>query len=169
VKQLRNIRHQRGATLIIGLIMLVLITLMMVSAFLMSSTNLKSVGNMQSREEATAAANFAIEKVIELDFDTIPSTQTIPVGFGQNLNTPRYQVAVNVLGCKRFSPAPLDEKDLSGVTSGVSNPNEFDTVWELEAVVSDPGTGTRITVVQGVRKRLNAISDPAFVSKCDTP
>ena len=48
---------QHGATLVVGLIMLVLITLMVTSAFMLSSINLKSVGNMQFRDEAVAAAN----------------------------------------------------------------------------------------------------------------
>ena len=51
-------RHsQRGITLFVGLIMLVLITLMVTSAFTLSTSNLKSVGNMQARDEAIAAAD----------------------------------------------------------------------------------------------------------------
>ena len=57
-------RAQRGVTLIIGLIMLVLITLMVTTAFMLSNTNLKAVGNMQFRDEAIAAANVATEDVL---------------------------------------------------------------------------------------------------------
>jgi Tfp pilus assembly protein PilX len=172
VNNVKNMRHQRGATLIVGLIMLVLITLMMLTAFLMSSTNLKAVGNMQSREEATAAANYAMEKVVELDFtkeSVYKDPQPYTVDIDQNVNTPPYQVTVNVIGCKRFSPAPLDESKLSGVTASVSSSIEFDTLWELEAVVADPSTGTSVTTVQGVRKRMNAISDIDFSSQCGMP
>jgi len=62
------LRAQRGATLVIGLIMLVLITLMMTSAFMLSSGNLRAVGNMQFRSEAMAAANLAIEQVLGTEF-----------------------------------------------------------------------------------------------------
>lgn len=57
-------RRQRGATLVIGLILLTLIALAVSSAFLMSSSNLQSVGNMQRRDESIATANFATEQVI---------------------------------------------------------------------------------------------------------
>ncbi|WP_446751612.1 pilus assembly PilX family protein [Variovorax sp. S12S4] len=55
--------RQGGAALIVGLIMLVLITLAVTAGFTLSNTNLKSVGNMQNRNEAVAASNRAIEEV----------------------------------------------------------------------------------------------------------
>ncbi len=56
--------RQRGATLAVALIFLVLMSLFAVSAFLGSSTNLRVVGNMQVRQEALAAAQVAIEQTI---------------------------------------------------------------------------------------------------------
>src|SRR2546428_759824 len=64
---------QRGATLVVGLIMLLLITLMVSSAFMLSTTNLKSVGNMQFKDESIAAANKAIEQVLSSPFTTNPN------------------------------------------------------------------------------------------------
>ncbi|WP_431273548.1 pilus assembly PilX family protein [Variovorax ureilyticus] len=55
---------QRGAALIVGLIMLVLITLTVVAGFSLSNGNLKAVGNIQVRDEAVAASNRAIEEVL---------------------------------------------------------------------------------------------------------
>ena len=73
--------RQRGVTLIIGMIMLVLITVMVISAYSLSSTNFKAVGNMQFRNEAIAAANKAIEQVVGTNFTTgfitVPAQQTI--------------------------------------------------------------------------------------------
>ena len=57
-------RTQRGATLIIALIMLVLLTLFAVSSFNTANTNLKVVGNMQQKTEALNAAQEAIETVV---------------------------------------------------------------------------------------------------------
>ena len=54
--------RQEGATLVVGLIVLVTITLLMVSAFSLSGGNLKAVSNMQYRNEAIAAANMGIEQ-----------------------------------------------------------------------------------------------------------
>jgi len=160
-------RQQRGATLIVGLIMLVLVTLMMLTAFMMSSTNLKSVGNMQSRDEATAAANSAIEQVIGLSFPSLSAAQPYDVDIDMNVNTAPYKVIVTVEGCKRSTVAPTDQSLLSGVGANIVNAGAFDTVWELKAVVSDASTGTSVTVLQGVRKRLDQ-ADPDL-SKCDPP
>jgi Tfp pilus assembly protein PilX len=61
---MRRIRSQRGATLVIALIMLVLLTLFALSALNTGTTNLKVVGNMQARTEALDAAQQTIENVI---------------------------------------------------------------------------------------------------------
>ena len=80
-------RAQRGATLIVGLIMLVLLTLVATSAFMLSTGNLKAVGNMQFRNEATAAANMAIEQMISSAFTNAPTGETIPVDIDNNGST----------------------------------------------------------------------------------
>lgn len=59
-----GIRRQRGTTLIVALIMLVLLTLFAVSSLNTANTNLKVVGNMQSKNEALNAAQQAIESVL---------------------------------------------------------------------------------------------------------
>ena len=59
-----GMRRQRGTTLIIALIMLVLLTLFAVSSFNTAQTNLKVVGNMQQKAEALNAAQQAIETVV---------------------------------------------------------------------------------------------------------
>ena len=48
---------ETGATLVVSLIMLVLITLMILAALAIGSANFKTVTNMQFRDEAVAAAN----------------------------------------------------------------------------------------------------------------
>ena len=55
---------QRGVTLVVSLIVMILITMMVLAFLALSNSNFKSVGNMQFRNEATAAANKAIEQVI---------------------------------------------------------------------------------------------------------
>ena len=59
-----GMRSQRGATLIVALIMLVLLTLFALSSFSTANTNLKVVGNMQQKSEALHATQAAIESVI---------------------------------------------------------------------------------------------------------
>lgn len=55
---------QHGATLVVTLIFLVLMSLFAISAFNSSSTNLRIVGNTQSRQESLSAVNLAIETTI---------------------------------------------------------------------------------------------------------
>jgi Tfp pilus assembly protein PilX len=57
-------RRQRGAVLIVGLIMLLLVTLIVVAAIRMSTVHVQVVGNEQFRTEAGAAAHYALDLVI---------------------------------------------------------------------------------------------------------
>ena len=52
---------QRGAALAVSLIMLVLITLMVIAALNLGTSNFRAVSNTQFREQAIAAANVAIQ------------------------------------------------------------------------------------------------------------
>ena len=67
-----GLRHERGAALVVGLIMLVLITLMLLAALNVGTANFRAVSNMQYREEAISAANRAIEQVISSPFALDP-------------------------------------------------------------------------------------------------
>ncbi|HAL39750.1 MAG TPA: hypothetical protein DCP03_17240, partial [Polaromonas sp.] len=56
--------HQRGATLLVAMIFLILMSLFAISAFKSSTGNLRIIGNMQSRQEAIAVGQKAIEDTI---------------------------------------------------------------------------------------------------------
>jgi Tfp pilus assembly protein PilX len=152
--------------------MLVLITFMVLAAFKLSTNNLKTVGNIQAREEAIASANVAIERTITtVNIPNATAVEQVPVDIDRN-GTDDYFVKVTVVGCKQALPAQSDPNALSGVTSGIPNTSGYDTVWELRADLTDsaytanadPKTGAAITVVQGVRKRLDSL-DPNL-TKC---
>ena len=89
---------QRGAALVVGLIMLVLITIMLITALNLGTSNFRSVSNMQFREEAIAAANRAIELVISSNFATSPTAQEINVDIDQD-DTVDYVVLVDEPQC----------------------------------------------------------------------
>lgn len=82
-----RMHKQRGAVLLVALIMLVLLTLFAVSALNTSTTNLKMTGNMQARSEATNAAQDAIESVISTPlFASNPANAVInPCGAANTL------------------------------------------------------------------------------------
>lgn len=146
---------QRGATLIVGLIMLVLITLLVTSAFTLSTSGLKSVGNMQSRDEAIAAGNKAIEQVVSSPFTNSPAGETINVDLN-NDGVTDYVVVFNTPTCVSVAEIPGTTVAPSSISLGsafaTSTSNLYETVWDLDANVTDPnGSGAAVRVHQGVR------------------
>ncbi|MES2500922.1 MAG: PilX N-terminal domain-containing pilus assembly protein [Pseudomonadota bacterium] len=149
MRQFASKHNQRGVTLFVGLIMLVLITLMVTSAFTLSTTNLKSVGNMQAKDEAVAAANKAIEQVLSSPFTTAPTAEQINVDIN-NDGTADYLVAIATPVCIRASIESAAVKS-SGSLPSMSTFNSYNTIWDIEATVNDAKTGTKTTVRSGVR------------------
>lgn len=149
---------QHGATLIVGLIMLVLITLLVTSAFTLSTSGLKSVGNMQFRDEAIAAGNKAIEQVVSSPFTDSPKGETINIDLN-NDGTTDYVVTFNTPTCVSATQIPDATVPLSSGSLpagfGSSTSTKYETVWDLDATVTDPnGSGAAVRVHQGVRKLL---------------
>jgi hypothetical protein len=154
VSSFASLHAQRGATLVVGLIMLVLITVMVTSAFTLSTTNLQSVGNMQFRDEAVAAANKASEQVLSSPFTTAPAAETINVDLN-NDGTTDYEVRFDVPTCIGDSEVIISGAAPSSVTLGssfaVAGSTFYQTVWDLSARVTDDVSGASVHVRQGVR------------------
>lgn len=154
-------RAQRGITLIVGLILLVLVTLMVVSAFTLNTGNLKSVGNMQSRNEALAAANKALEQVMgtqfPLGFLVLPPQQTVSYDIN-NDGTRDYTITVAVPECVQIKEVAgsggggtcggIRAGGLAGC--GVKN---YNALWDLKATVTDV-SGAQVVVRQGFRTEI---------------
>lgn len=166
--KLRGHPHQKGTTLIIGLIFLVVITLMVTTAFKLSSTNLKSVGNMQFRNEAIAAANKAVEQVISNNFTTgffsLPPSQTITFDVN-NDGTSDYSVAVAVPVCVQSSQSASSVAAGGGSSAnlaGFSGTSNYSTLWEISATVTDALSGASVLIRQGMRMELTALQFAAL-------
>lgn len=166
MKHHRFTASQRGATLIVGLIMLVMVTLLVISAFTLSGGNLKAAGNMQFRNEAIAAANMAIEQTISGPFTTANSPNSVNVDIDQD-NTVDYVVDVAVPACIQAPPAPVNLAALSGVNSNIPNLSDYLTLWEIAATVTSQTTGATAVVKQGVNQRLTQSQYNA--SACSNP
>ncbi|OHC28463.1 MAG: hypothetical protein A2Y50_00110 [Pseudomonadales bacterium RIFCSPLOWO2_12_59_9] len=149
---------QQGMVLVIGLIMLLLLTLMVSTAFTLSSTNLQAVGNQQWRSEALAASDVALEQVI-------PSLKPpLSGGYTRPLPSNDLQVDINndnvndyladiTPSCVRATLAGA--ADPSSLTlAGLSNLT-WNTVWDLEASVLDAVSGASVRVRTGVRVLLS--------------
>lgn len=170
---------QQGATLLVGMIMMVVLTLLVVFSLRSGNTNLRIAGNMQYQAEAVMATQQAIEQVIEQvkvtdDIGSIPSA-TVPVSVGG--------VTYNVVTApmnKCLMEVPILNSELNpSVAEDVpcfENPDGDGAIksdgtmttkpsacknqlWEIQADVTDGTSGAKVTQVQGL-----ALRSPATVS-----
>jgi hypothetical protein len=153
-----NPLHQRGAVLVIGLIMLVLITLMLVTALNLGTTNFRAMTNMQFRSEAIASANKAIEQVISSPFTAAPAAETINVDLNNDA-TDDYVVQINVPQCIYASQAFGSDPSSLSLPPSMSAASTWNTVWDLDANVDSAGNagGAAVRVRSGVRVLLSEV------------
>jgi len=174
----RSGASQRGATLVIGMIMLVLVTLFVLAAINMSTTNLRVMGNEQARNEAVAAAQQAVEQVSSVDFTKNPPTTATPTVVAVDINgdgTSDYQASVSA-ACLNSVPVKVTElnpadvvndgpcflstsSSTSGIAGGGTSGDSLcsATQWDVAAAVSDATANTTnvaVTLHQGVSKRI---------------
>ena len=144
--------NQRGSTLLVALVMLMLLTLTAISAMNASTNSIQVVGNAQFREEANAAGQKAIEKVLSSSAfqTTAPAAESIDVNGDGVMD---YAVT--------FTPPPRSVSYTLTLSTDTAVPAEcfgstgslcYWTVWDVSAVVTDlHGSGATTTVHQGVR------------------
>lgn len=155
MKRIASSRAQRGVTLFVSLIMLVLITLMVTTAFTMSTTNLRSVGNMQSRDEAIAAANNAIEQVLSSPFSDDPAAAAEEINVDIN-NDGAIEYVVDIAAPVCIKAAIDTTASSSSVTlPAMSLTNSWVTTWDIIATVNDAKTGAKTVVNVGARVLLS--------------
>jgi Tfp pilus assembly protein PilX len=173
--------RQRGATLIVGLIMLVLITLLALTTYNMSRSGIQVVTNMQAKAQGETAARQVIEETISsTQFFSTP-TNALNQPCDGELNT--RCVDVNGDGTQdvkvALTPAPAclrarsvmntqlnvsDSEDVGcalgasqsfGVAGSVTGESLCsDSLWELHAVATDTVTEATVEVTQGVAVRV---------------
>ena len=145
---------QRGSALVVALIMLVLMTVLVGSMFTLASTNLKSVGNTQLHDESIAAADAAIEQVISSPFTNAPVAQAINVDIN-NDGVTDYIVQVGQPVCVEAAAQTSTSPPPSSVTLppvfNATAATFYNTVWDINAQVTDVASGASANVHQGVR------------------
>jgi Tfp pilus assembly protein PilX len=175
-------RRQKGATLLVALIMLMVLMLFVVSSLNTSTTNLRVVGNMQSKNEALAATQEAIETVISTpQFISTPASAVLnPCGTANTLCTdvtgdgiPEYTTTltpqpqcVTVQPIKNSELVLTNPEDLGcssgqqqqfGVAGAVTGDSLCsNTVWEINAQTVGPATGVSVGLTQGIGVRVSA-------------
>lgn len=171
--------RQRGATLIVALIFLVLMSLFAINAFMGSSTNMRVVGNMQARQEAVSAAQDALEATISsTSFAFTPAavaSAPVNVDIDGNGSTDYVVSLTPQPTCYRVMPIknnqldPNVAADRECITSSLIRNSGIDTSeatvssddslcanteWNLRAQVTDTRTGALVAVNQGVGIRV---------------
>ncbi len=135
-------KQQCGSVLLVSLLMMVVLTLLAVTAINTSNVNLRIVGNMQAQQEVEAIVLRAIEEVVsDISYFNVPATTPTLVVNGRDVT-----LAERV--CLRATPA-------TGYSAvwGLAPQN---TVWEIEAASTDAVTGAQATIHQGVQILLTA-------------
>lgn len=141
---------QRGATLVVALIFLVLMSLFAISAFNSSSSNLRIVGNSQAIQESLSAAQMAVESTISTpEFHKNPdgvAASPIPVdmnGDGTADYTAWLKPAPQCYRAKPILPSELPAAPKNAETTDVWAPCRSPTRSGGAYVDSDaPTTGT---------------------------
>ena len=164
-------RRQAGATLLISMIFLMVITLIVVSSIKAVNVNTKLVGNMQTQKEASAAAQQAIENTISTDFTGMPVQSTSVIDSGQA--GAAYSVLVKAPYCSGVKPIKLSELDATntddqpcyasgasqntGIVGSGASGNSLcsNSNWEVNATATPPAsTEAAPTVHQGIAVRV---------------
>jgi hypothetical protein len=185
---MKNMRHrQRGVTLIVALIMLMLITLMAVTGLNLGKGSMQMVGNMQQRNQVNAAINETLEEVISStrfsDYPTnvffLPCNQVANIRCVDIDGDGVTDVTVNLTpipACLKAQVIPAASLNLSiaadagcvlGVTQdfGVANVVSgdslcADSMWEIKAVGTDAVTQTTVNATQGITSRVTIDNIP---------
>lgn len=169
-------RRQAGATLVVALVMLVLMTLLAVSAINLGTGNLKMVGNMQYQQEASSAAQAAVNQVLSkasylTQPASTPNEMTVHVNghdYTVQLSRPCLKSAA-VITVAELSALPPAEAARCRTSGSVTNPGILGqnpggmpsdcsrVVWEIKASVNDPATNAQAEIVEGASMRMDRI------------
>ena len=143
------LRRQRGATLLISLVFLVVLTLLAVSGINTSIISLRTANNSQISIEAQAAAQQQIEQVLNsmASFTTVATADTTTNVDMNGDGVDDYTVVTKPPKCLSIAAAP-------GYSYAFAGSAPKDTVWEVIATASDSVFGSSVTLRQGVKVRL---------------
>lgn len=138
----RTVMSQRGMTLVIALLMLVLLTLFALNTIRTSTVGLRVVGNQQTQRQMEAAAQDAIEQEIS------SSSSFGPTAAAKSVAVNGFSVSVSAPTCLYTTPA-------SGFSASMSTATitPEDDTFEIVATATDPVSGAQASVHQGVHMR----------------
>jgi len=146
-RSLRHAGREQGATLVVVLIMLVVLTLFAVAVINLSNLNAKAVGNMQQRKNAEIVAQGAIEQVLNSSAPFYTPTAAVAVTVPSGM-----AVTVSNRVCTG-----------SAAATGYSLAQQLvpeDDYWDFQVTATDNVTGASAVVHQGIKIRMLAGNCP---------
>jgi hypothetical protein len=154
---IKSIGKQRGViTIFITMMMLLLITVLVTTAYSLSTMNLRAIGNVQAREQAIAAATFVIEDIVA-DGDAFTDLPAASLNNGVDIDNDLiddYIVDVAIPVCIRATQASSPSGQSVTLIHMASN-SSWNTIWEIDATATDTVTGAQVRIVHGIRVLLN--------------
>lgn len=139
-------RHQRGAVMVVSLLLLLVMTMLVVSSVNTGTVNLRIVDNMRARQDAEAVTQVASNEFMSDGGNFVAPTS------GDTLTVDGHEVTVTAPEC-------VDARPATGYTA-TWDLTPDDTVWEFDAEITDGDNGARASVRQGVHIRMPAGSCP---------
>ncbi len=178
---------ERGATLIVTLIMLLLMTLMVITAANLGGASMQAVGNMQQRDQVRAAVDETFEEIVsstrftdtptavflkpctvanskcvDINGDGLPDvtvTLTVPPACVKAQVVPASALDLSKPSDAGCAVGSAQETGVAGMASGGSLC--ADSTWEITAVGKDNITQASVTETQGVAIRVSTDNIPA--------
>jgi type II secretory pathway pseudopilin PulG len=182
-------RRQRGATLLVVMVILIAMTWFALSGYRLSSQHLQIVGNSQARQQALAAAQRAIEETISSNLFTVNPAAIAAAPIATDIDgdgTPDFTAMLTPQPkCYRVHIIKTSELDISSsadrvclrsagggggvvvaqpgfLPSVTGNSSCANTEWNVAARVDDARSGSSLTVQQGVAIRSEAVNASNF-------
>lgn len=172
-----NKRHaQAGITLVMSLIMMVVLTLLVVSAVRFGNINLKIAGNAQTEAETAAATQVALEKMIEQvnltpNIANIPAqpSESVPTGgttYTVSVAKPTCTFSKNIVYTELDPTKAADKACFEGADPGevifdkdglpIPKPTACKNQnWDVKATLQPDGaSGAQVSMLQGVSVRV---------------
>jgi Tfp pilus assembly protein PilX len=170
--------RQRGVTLFIGLVFLIILTLMGLAAFRVGKSNFMTTANMQQHVESVRAAEQVLDEIIsnvaiDLTQDKIfeGSDQRAVDINGDGKADVTVKVAAKPV-CKKIETIPVATLDLSNAndlacSTGVDSSSAgiggaatgaslcSDVIWEITASAEQAYSSAKVVVVSGIGQRIS--------------
>jgi type IV pilus assembly protein PilX len=97
---------QRGAALVVGLVLLVVLTLLAISGMNTATVELQMAGNMQYSQNAFQAAETGLELTIDTTIPNTAAAQTTPPTLISGSTTDRYETVTRFEVPNGITPVP---------------------------------------------------------------